>query len=345
VATPGAPNLAGSALRLDAAIGNTVRFTGLPLEEVVPMASTRPAAYVGMETAGKVTAEWDAAAFALRVLRVATMVAALALPAAARAQAPPEAPSAPVAVGGLPLEGTPAEEFLRTAKVVDRARIGGGITHPDRLTLTDGTRTHHAIWKTIDEHRMGLRQLEGGVEFDFRDSWRHEVAVYELDKLLGLRLVPPTVERRIGGQSGSLQMWVDGAMTEGSRRKSGLAAPDAEAWNAQMHRVRLFHELAYNTDYRNPENVLVDPAFRIYAVDFSRAFRIAKDLLAPDDLVRFSRAALAALAALDRPTLDARLGRWLEKSQIGALLARRDRILALAKQRVAEKGEDAVLYP
>jgi N-acetylglucosamine-6-phosphate deacetylase len=71
VAVPGAPNLAGSALRLDVAIGNTVRFTGLPLEEVAPMASTRPAEYVGIPTAGKVVAEWDPARFTLRVVRVA----------------------------------------------------------------------------------------------------------------------------------------------------------------------------------------------------------------------------------------------------------------------------------
>ncbi|HYN04687.1 MAG TPA: amidohydrolase family protein [Vicinamibacteria bacterium] len=70
VAAPGAPNLAGSALRLDAAIGNTVRFTGLPLEEVVPMASTRPAEYIGLPAAGRVVAEWDQAACTLRVVRV-----------------------------------------------------------------------------------------------------------------------------------------------------------------------------------------------------------------------------------------------------------------------------------
>jgi N-acetylglucosamine-6-phosphate deacetylase len=70
VAVPGAPNLAGSALRLDVAIGNTVRFTGLPLEEVVPMASTRPAEYIGIPTAGKVHAGWDPDAFVLRIERV-----------------------------------------------------------------------------------------------------------------------------------------------------------------------------------------------------------------------------------------------------------------------------------
>jgi len=70
VAAPGALNLAGSALRLDVAIGNTVRFTGLPLEEVVPMASTRPAEYLGLSTAGKVVADWDPGAGTLRVVRV-----------------------------------------------------------------------------------------------------------------------------------------------------------------------------------------------------------------------------------------------------------------------------------
>jgi N-acetylglucosamine-6-phosphate deacetylase len=70
VAAPGAPNLAGSALRLDVAIGNTVKFTGLPLEDVVPMASTRPAEYIGIATAGKVVAEWDPEACVLRVERV-----------------------------------------------------------------------------------------------------------------------------------------------------------------------------------------------------------------------------------------------------------------------------------
>jgi N-acetylglucosamine-6-phosphate deacetylase len=70
VAAPGAPHLAGSALRLDTAIGNTVRFTGLPLEEVVPMASTRPAEYLGLSPTGKVFGEWDPVSCNLRVLRV-----------------------------------------------------------------------------------------------------------------------------------------------------------------------------------------------------------------------------------------------------------------------------------
>lgn len=59
VSPPGAAWLAGSALSMDHAIANTVRFTGLSLEEVLPMAHTQPAAYLGISPVGLVTADWD----------------------------------------------------------------------------------------------------------------------------------------------------------------------------------------------------------------------------------------------------------------------------------------------
>ena len=60
VSLPGTPYLAGSALTLPGAIANTVRFTGMAIHEVIPMASTIPASYLGLATAGTVTAEWSA---------------------------------------------------------------------------------------------------------------------------------------------------------------------------------------------------------------------------------------------------------------------------------------------
>jgi N-acetylglucosamine-6-phosphate deacetylase len=59
VSLPGTPYLAGSSLTLDRAIANAVRFTGLPLAEVIPMASSIPASYLGTTTAGTVVADWD----------------------------------------------------------------------------------------------------------------------------------------------------------------------------------------------------------------------------------------------------------------------------------------------
>jgi N-acetylglucosamine-6-phosphate deacetylase len=58
VAAPGASNLAGSALTMDRAVANVVRFTGLSLDEVLPMASTIPAAYLGLDPVGLVQVEW-----------------------------------------------------------------------------------------------------------------------------------------------------------------------------------------------------------------------------------------------------------------------------------------------
>ena len=70
VSLRGTPYLAGSALTLDRAIVNTVRYTGLPIDNVIPMASTIPAACLGQATRGRVHADWDPETAELTVLRV-----------------------------------------------------------------------------------------------------------------------------------------------------------------------------------------------------------------------------------------------------------------------------------
>jgi N-acetylglucosamine-6-phosphate deacetylase len=70
VAAPGAPNLAGSALAMDRAVANTVRFAGVSLDDALAMASTIPAGYLGVKTAGTLQLEWDREAFALRVVTI-----------------------------------------------------------------------------------------------------------------------------------------------------------------------------------------------------------------------------------------------------------------------------------
>jgi N-acetylglucosamine-6-phosphate deacetylase len=70
VAVPGQPNLAGSALSMDRAVGNMVRFAGVPLDEALAMASTRPATYLGARPAGTLELEWDGGAGRLNVTSV-----------------------------------------------------------------------------------------------------------------------------------------------------------------------------------------------------------------------------------------------------------------------------------
>lgn len=265
-------------------------------------------------------------------------------PAPAQPTVQPAPEPAATKPSGLALEGEEAEAFLRSAEVVKREDIGKGITRPQRLTLRDGTRTARAVWKTIDVHTLGQQRMAQGWEFDFRDSWKGEVAAYELDKLLGLHLVPPTVERRIDRRAGSLQLWVEQAQTEDERQQKRREPPHLPRWNNQLHNVRLLHQLAYNADFLNVRNVLSDPSFRVYAVDNSRAFRIQRTLLAADDLVCFSRSVLERLKTIDRAVLHEHLAPWLDDTQIEGLLARRDLILAIVEKRVQDKGEGAVLF-
>jgi N-acetylglucosamine-6-phosphate deacetylase len=67
VSLPGTPYLAGSSLTMDRAIGNTARFTGLPIDQVAAMASSVPAAFLGTHAAGKVVADWNPSTYELHV--------------------------------------------------------------------------------------------------------------------------------------------------------------------------------------------------------------------------------------------------------------------------------------
>lgn len=67
VSLPGTPYLAGSSLTLDRAIGNMVRFSGLSFDDVIAMATTIPAGYLGTTTRGTITCDWDSDARQLHV--------------------------------------------------------------------------------------------------------------------------------------------------------------------------------------------------------------------------------------------------------------------------------------
>jgi hypothetical protein len=252
--------------------------------------------------------------------------------------------------GGLAAQGTPevfqgeaVEQFLLKARMTALRDIGKGVTHPQRATLELDGVTHFAVFKTIDESEP-IKQLQNSTEVDFEDSWRTEISAYEVDKIIGLGMVPATVERRLNGRQGSLQFWVETMMPESERMKKKIVLPDVEAWNRSMFKVRLFDNLIYNVD-RNLDNLLITKDFEIRLIDHSRSFRPFDMLKQPADLTRFSRSLLEGIKRLDEKDLSERLGRLLTHDQIRGLLRRRDAILALAQRTVEQNGEVAVLYP
>ena len=247
----------------------------------------------------------------------------------------------------LPLAGEAAERFLRTARVVQlKSFKTRGVTLPRKATLSDDQRTLNAVFKDIDTYNLKATLAGGEVVFHFRDSYRHEIAAYELDKLLGLGIVPPCVQRRIRGSDGALCLWVEDTMTEWERLGQGdLPPPDAEDWDRQMMTIRMFLQLIDDIDFRNVSNLLVDRDFKIYKIDSSRAFFSTPELRNAAELTRFSRSAIEALRSLKDDDLYEALKEWLVNDQIKGLLARRDRIIQLADARVAALGEQQVLYP
>lgn len=246
----------------------------------------------------------------------------------------------------LALEGAAAERFLIDAEVIDLAEYDTkGITEPRKAKLSDGERALYAVFKDIDEYEPKSKTPDGRVFLGLSDSFKHEIASYELDKILGLGIVPPTVGRTIDGTDGSLQLWVDGSMREWERKKvKKLTPPDMVRWNNQVSTIKVYLQLIWDTDFNNLSNLLVDESWKLWKIDSSRAFHASKKLRNEEALNRFSRRVLAALESLDRETLEKSLEPWLSQSQINSLWQRRTRILDLAAEKVAKFGEASVLY-
>jgi hypothetical protein len=242
-------------------------------------------------------------------------------------------------------QGPELEEFLKTAKVVSLVDIGKGVTRSRKATLELNGVTESAVFKIIDEKpSIGVTTLEDGrVDAAFQDSWRTEVAAYELDKMIGLGMVPATVERRHGTEVGSLQFWVTSMMDERRRQKENLRPPDPQAWNDQMNKLFVWDNLIYNVDL-NLGNILITEQWKMIAIDSSRSFRPFGRLKDTKLMVRFSRSLLAKLAELKEPELKARVGKYLSGDQIQGVMKRRDLIVAFAAKLAKEKGEAVVFY-
>ena len=90
------------------------------------------------------------------------------------------------------------EEFLITADIVKSEPIGEGVTKPMKLYLKKGDIETKAAWKNPEWKRQrDQRQLES------RDRR------LRLDKLIGLNMVPPAVEREFKGKAGCLSLWAE----------------------------------------------------------------------------------------------------------------------------------------
>lgn len=246
------------------------------------------------------------------------------------------------------LSAAQIKDFLKNAKIIRTRSTNKGVTAPKRVTMSDGTITHDAVFQAIDDRQM-VAQLGGGArqqqtELNFVDSYKYNIAAYELATLLGLEhMMPVYIQRRWNGQTGSLSWFVPTLMDESDRLKKNIQPPNPTLWNQQMYRMRVFSSLVRDTD-RNLTNVLVTPEWKVMMIDFTRAFRLQPELQHLKDLQKIDRALLARLETISRDEIRKATTDFLTKSELDAVMVRRDLLVAHFKKLIAELGEDKVLY-
>jgi len=160
-------------------------------------------------------------------LTAVAILATLALGAQVSAQAPAPASAG---AGAKTWVGRYAEleEYLRKAPIERVEDVPLGVTKPKRAFFAPGGPVGSVSFKQLPMGRHG----------GFWDAYQSEIAAYELDRLLGLDMVPVTVERRVGRELASVQMWVEGCRMV--KDVDQAACPSPVEWAKQACRQRVF---------------------------------------------------------------------------------------------------------
>jgi len=235
------------------------------------------------------------------------------------------------------------EDFLKTADVVSQKQLSGegAVTNPWVLTLKKGDFTHRGLWKNARGRQRGY--IEG---------WQYEIAAYRMDRLLGLNMIAPTIERRFQGDLGSCQYWIDDTMSLRDREKQKIKMPPIRVfyWNRATYLQRFFDNLIANED-RSQGNILITKDWRMVLIDHSRSFRTWRKLLytekhpeGPKLMSELPRAIVEKTKALTFESIKGVVRDYLTDDEIKTVLARRDLILAEIDKLIQKNGEEKVLY-
>lgn len=242
------------------------------------------------------------------------------------------------------------EEFLKTAEIVRAEEIGEGVTKPLRLYLKkDGTEASGA-WKN-----------PRGVMQGFLEGWQYEISAYELDKLLGLNMVPPYVEREFNGKPGALSLWVTSEYSLLKIMEAKIEIPKAvqPRVDDMKYVTRAWDSLIANDD-RTQQNILYTKDWRTIIFDHSRAFRSSREhteklMFGKNGLKKFAegrpilfrrlpRAFVEAVKALTFERIKDAVGPYLTDKEIEAVMKRKILLLSEIEDMIKESGEARVLY-
>jgi hypothetical protein len=226
------------------------------------------------------------------------------------------------------------EKFLRTSTPMVVVPGAAGRTDPWRVRLESDGITRWAQFKYINRPRPE----------PIPDSFRYELAAYELNKSLGLGLVPPAVERTINDTTGSLQAFLENVIRESDMKKENFVPADPEAFDRAMADLKVFENLVYDRCDNEKDTLIQKDSGKIYRVDFSEAFAPAAGTIPGCEILRCSRRLYQKLGEWDQDKVNSLVAPYLNEEEIRALHARQDSILQMIKKQIEERGESAVLF-
>ena len=234
------------------------------------------------------------------------------------------------------------ERFLEEARIEKVRTLTVGVTSPLRATLTLDGLTHDAHIQRVDLNLKNYR-TKGRAYASYLDCYRFNIAAYRLDRLLDLNMVPVSVERKYRGRKAAVTWWVDDVlMSDADRYQDEIQPPDPERWQDQRFQTKIFNQLVCNTD-PNLGNFLIAEGWRLWMVDFTRAFRRQRRLLEPLLVQRIDRRVYEGLRAMTWEELRRETDPYLTRDEARAVMARREAILELLAAKIAAKGEAAVI--
>jgi hypothetical protein len=232
--------------------------------------------------------------------------------------------AAPASTSAKIWEGRNAEfeAYIRDTPIDHFAEVPIGVTHPKRAYFAAGGLVQSVAWKVLPPGRPA----------GYWESYKSEIAAYELDKLLEMGMVPPSVEKKWKGDTAAAILWLSPIHSW----KEMEPKPKPAKWVRQVSRMKMFDNFICNKD-RNAGNLLVDDDWNLYLIDHSRAFLTDKDMAVKMQSV--DREFWERIQALDEEKLTASLSKWVDKPNIRAMIARRARMKVEIDKLVAANGE------
>lgn len=235
--------------------------------------------------------------------------------------------------------------FLETAEPLpDPEVIETGVNRPLKKRLEKDGLKVNTIFRHQSEASPPTAMAGSGLDSRyFRDGWEGDICAYEINRLLGLDNMPPTVFRTIDGKKGSLQLWAEQTMQDRQRAQDNTLPPESTPWNRQMWDMRVFDNLINNTD-RNQTNILIDGNWRLILIDHTRSFARDKTLPFPQQVIHCSRGLWYSLRHLDETEARKQLAPYLPSGEIDALFVRQKALIQLIRDLIHRNGEENVLF-